>query len=91
YDERARSLADKVMGDITTYLEGEKALKDFQYLNCMRPVSDQDPLGGYGPTALGKIKAASEKYDVGQVFQKLVPGGFKLAGAGSGNKYNRTI
>lgn len=39
YDERARSLADKVMGDITTYLEGEKALKDFQYLNCRRPVS----------------------------------------------------
>ena len=46
-------------------------------------------MGGYGPSALGKIKAASAKYDVGQVFQKLVPGGFKLAGAGSGNKYKR--
>ena len=48
----------------------------------------QDPLGGYGPAALAKIKAASRKYDAGQVFQKLVPGGFKLAGAGSGNKYD---
>ncbi|KAI4227676.1 MAG: hypothetical protein L6R36_002228 [Xanthoria steineri] len=89
FDERARGVADKVMGDLTTYLEGEKALKDFQYINYA--FQDQDPLGGYGASALGKIKAASQKYDVGQVFQNLVPGGFKLAGAGSGNKYNRTM
>ncbi|KAL8854826.1 MAG: hypothetical protein Q9221_000332 [Calogaya cf. arnoldii] len=89
FDEKARRVADKVMRDITTYLEGEKALKPFQYINYA--FQDQDPLGGYGPTALDKIKAASAKYDVGQVYQKLVPGGFKLAGAGSGNKYNRTM
>lgn len=37
FDERARSVADKVMGDLKTYLEGEKALKDFQYINCRSP------------------------------------------------------
>ncbi|KAL8948277.1 MAG: hypothetical protein Q9222_005525 [Ikaeria aurantiellina] len=85
YDAQIRSLADYVMGNLTNYLQGAKALKDWQYLNYA--FEDQDPLGGYGPEALNKIKAASKKYDPGQVFQKLVPGGFKLAGAGSGNKY----
>ena len=37
-----------------------------------------------GAAALEKIKAASKKYDPGQVFQKLVPGGFKLKDAGKG-------
>ena len=60
-------------------------MKEFQYINYA--FQDQDPLGRYGPTALGKIKAASKKYDPGQVFQKLVPGGWKLATAGIGNKY----
>ncbi|KAL8863616.1 MAG: hypothetical protein Q9178_000299 [Gyalolechia marmorata] len=109
FDAKARSLADRVMGNLTTYLQEARALKDFQYLNCREILSlcssqqeskipaltwmidaseSQDPLGGYGPAALAKIKAASKKYDAGQVFQKLVPGGFKLAGAGSGTEYD---
>ena len=36
FDAKARSLADKVMGDVTTYLESVNALKDFQYINCKR-------------------------------------------------------
>ncbi|KAL8994667.1 MAG: hypothetical protein Q9169_005420 [Polycauliona sp. 2 TL-2023] len=87
FDDKARSLANKVMGDLETYLRSVNALKGFQYINYA--FEDQDPLGGYGPAALGKIRAASAKYDVGQVFQKLVPGGFKLADAGDGtNEYN---
>ncbi|CAF9935025.1 MAG: hypothetical protein HETSPECPRED_009436 [Heterodermia speciosa] len=85
YDAQIRSLADNVMGNLTTYLKGVGELKDFQYLNYA--FQDQDPLGGYGKAALSKIKAASKKYDPGQVFQKLVPGGWKLATAGTGNKY----
>lgn len=56
------------------------ALRDFQYLNYA--FQDLDPLGSYGPANIQKIKAAAAKYDPGQVFQKLVPGGFKLADAG---------
>ena len=85
YDAQIRSLADNVMGNLTTYLKGVGELKDFQYLNYA--FQDQDPLGGYGKAALSKIKAASKKYDPGQVFQRLVPGGWKLATAGTGNKY----
>ena len=81
-DAKIRSLADRVFTNLTTYLQTARALKDFQYINYA--FQDQDPLGGYGDVALGKIKAASKKYDPGQVFQKLVPGGFKLGNAGNG-------
>ena len=85
HDAQIRHLADDVMGTLTAYLKGAGELKDFQYINYA--FQDQDPLGGYGPAALAKIKAASKKYDPIQVFQKLVPGGFKLADAGTGNQY----
>ena len=82
YDARIRSLADRVFTNLTTYLHTAGALKDFQYINYS--FQDQDPLGGYGEVALHKIKAASRKYDPRQVFQRLVPGGFKLKNAGKG-------
>ncbi len=82
FDAQIRSLADRVMTNLTTYLHTAGALKDFQYINYS--FQDQDPLGGYGAAALDKIKAASKKYDPGRVFQRLVPGGFKLRDAGKG-------
>ena len=81
YDTRIRRLADQVMTNLTSYLREVDALRDFQYINYS--FEDQDPLGGYGEIALGKIRSASRKYDSSGVFQKLVPGGFKLADAGS--------
>lgn len=39
----------------------------------------QDPLTGYGVENVKKMKAAAEKYDPDGVFQKLVPGGFKIS------------
>ncbi|KAF3042865.1 hypothetical protein E8E12_000806 [Didymella heteroderae] len=39
----------------------------------------QDPLAGYGAENVKKMKAAAQKYDPQSVFQKLVPGGFKLS------------
>lgn len=82
YDEHIRKIADQVMTDIADYCKSQGALKDFQYINYS--FQDQDPLVGYGTEALNKIKAASKKYDPKQVFQKLVPGGWKLATAGKG-------
>ena len=75
------------MRNLTKYLEGEGALKGFQYLNYA--FEDQDPLGGYGGRALGRIRKAAGKYDPGRVFQRLVPGGWKLGSAGRGNRYVR--
>ena len=82
FDNQTRVLTDQFMTNVTTYLKAEGALKDFQYINYA--FQDQDPLGGYGAANLNKIKAASQKYDPRQTFQKLVPGGFKLATAGKG-------
>lgn len=42
---------------------------------------DQNPLAGYGATNLAKLRAASQKYDAQQVFQRNQFGGFKLVNA----------
>lgn len=39
----------------------------------------KDPLASYGPENVAKIRAAATKYDPKQVFQKRVPGGFKIS------------
>ncbi|RDI80476.1 hypothetical protein Vi05172_g9594 [Venturia inaequalis] len=38
----------------------------------------KDPMRGYGQRSLEFLREVSRKYDPGQVFQKQVPGGFKL-------------
>lgn len=48
----------------------------YQYLNYAD--ISQDPIGGYGEEIKAKLQAASKKYDPEGVFQKQVPGGFKV-------------
>jgi hypothetical protein len=48
----------------------------YLYLNYAAPW--QDPISGYGAASVSALKATSKKYDPSQVFQKNVPGGFKL-------------
>jgi hypothetical protein len=38
----------------------------------------QDPLGGYGKEQKKKLREVAKKYDPAGMFQKQVPGGFKL-------------
>lgn len=52
---------------------------DFLYLNYA--ASFQDPLASYGAANLAFMRQVSQKYDPEQVFQNLVPGGFKLGSA----------
>lgn len=80
YDARVRQVAGQVIGRLQKYTRSMGALKDFQYLNYA--FEDLDPIGSYGPDNVRKIKEVSAKYDPLGVFQKLVPGGFKLADAG---------
>lgn len=51
-------------------------LRRFKYLNYADP--NQDVLGSYGEENLAFLRATSRKYDPHGVFQKKVPGGFKL-------------
>lgn len=48
----------------------------FQYLNYAD--KSQDPFGGYGEEMRTRLRAVSRKYDPAGMFQKRVPGGFKL-------------
>jgi len=51
----------------------------FRYLNYADP--SQNPLKSYGTANVNFIKKVAAKYDPNQVFQKKVPGGFKISRA----------
>lgn len=51
-------------------------LHRFEYLNYAAPW--QDPIAGYGPAEEKRLRHVSRKYDRAGIFQKAVPGGFKL-------------
>lgn len=48
----------------------------YKYMNYAAPF--QDPIGSYGKDNKAKLQAASKKYDPEGLFQKGVPGGWKL-------------
>jgi hypothetical protein len=40
---------------------------------------DQDPLTGYGADQVAFMKDVASKYDPNGVYQRLLPGGFKIS------------
>jgi hypothetical protein len=52
---------------------------DNPYLYLDYADNTQDPLASYGAESVKKMKEAAKKYDPSEVFQKLVPGGFKIS------------
>ena len=51
-------------------------LHDFVYLNYANQA--QNPIATYGRENVAGLKKAAERYDPRGVFQRQVPGGFKL-------------
>ncbi|KAF4506453.1 hypothetical protein G6O67_006538 [Ophiocordyceps sinensis] len=51
----------------------------FLYINFAAP--EQEPLCGYGAESVAFLKKTANKYDPNEVFQKLMPGGFKISKA----------
>lgn len=49
---------------------------EYVYLNYAAP--GQDPITGYGASNKADLRSVSQKYDPSQIFQKAVPGAFKL-------------
>ena len=70
----------RVVKDLIRDISAAASLKglhdDLIYLNYAS--DEQDLIAGYGAENVGKLKAVSRKYDPKQVFQRQVPGGFKL-------------
>ncbi|KAI9699105.1 MAG: hypothetical protein M1836_003294 [Candelina mexicana] len=75
-DDAIQALSDGIIAKLTQFLQGGQALNRFQYLNYAD--AKQNPIARYGQANVDKLVAASKNDDPAQVFQKLVPGGFKL-------------
>ena len=75
-DARLNVAAEEFLSQATQLANTKGLLNDFVYLNYALPT--QNPLGSYGSENLQKLREVSRKYDPGQVFQRLVPGGFKI-------------
>ena len=83
-DQAARQLMDAVMSNVTTYTQKVGAYRPWLYVNYA--YEDEDPIGSYGDDNIQFLKTVSKKYDPGQTFQTLVPGGWKLGDAGKRKK-----
>ena len=80
-DAIIQALSDAVLGNVTQYTQSVPgAGRPFQYLNYAQV--HQDPIGSYGNDSVEFLKRVSAEVDPGQVFQTLVPGGWKLGDAG---------
>lgn len=71
-NDAARSFINKV----TSEASNRNVSNEYVYLNYA--LQSQDPLASYGNQSLESMRKASRQYDPRQVFQKQVPGGFKL-------------
>jgi hypothetical protein len=65
-----------VMSLLEASAKAKGLLLKFQYLNYA--AAYQTPLEAYGEDSLKFMRTVSKKYDPKGVFQKRVPGGFKL-------------
>lgn len=79
-DEADDEIITNAVTDLFTkfdaFAASHSGLNPYLYLNYA--YKTQKPIQSYGATNVKKLQAASKKYDPSGVFQKLVPGGFKL-------------
>ncbi|APA09132.1 hypothetical protein SS1G_03029 [Sclerotinia sclerotiorum 1980 UF-70] len=75
-DSLVTNTAQAIFDKIDSFAATEGYLNDWKYLNYA--ANSQDPIDGYGATNKAILQEASRKYDPEGVFQKGVPGGFKL-------------
>jgi hypothetical protein len=68
--------ARRMVDDIAEIGRSMELLHEFQYLNYADP--SQNPIESYGEVNTERLREASRKYDPKGMFQRQVPGGFKL-------------
>ena len=83
-DNRVRGLMDATMSNVTKYIQSVGAYRPWQYVNFA--YEDEGLIGSYGDANVKFLKNVSLKYDPGQTFQMLAPGGWKLGDAGKRKK-----
>lgn len=75
-DNIATEAAKEIFSTVDSFAKASGYYNDWQYLNYA--ANFQDPINGYGAANKAKLRKVSRKYDPLGVFQKGVPGGFKL-------------
>jgi len=75
-DERILTRLRETLDEIDRDAAGRGTLVPFKYLNYAADF--QDPIGSYGDENVLKLRNASKRYDPDGLFQKGVPGGWKL-------------
>lgn len=79
-DETFINANKQLIDDVIAHSRSVDKADDWLYLNYAWQT--QDVLNSYGLDNVAKMRAASAKYDPDGVFQRLVPGGFKLSDVG---------
>lgn len=75
-DAEISSTAKALNSQIVAAAKNKGLFNEWIYLNYAADF--QDPIGGYGAANKARLRAVSRKYDPLALFQKHVPGGFKL-------------
>lgn len=75
-DDLVASTAEALFESIDSTAISLGAFDRFKYLNYA--AISQDPIDSYGAQNKARLQAASRKYDPAGIFQRVVPGGFKL-------------
>lgn len=85
-DDAAFAFADAqakaLMENVRVYVEGEDGTVDWVYMNYAD--RSQNPILSYGEGNVAFLRKVSERVDPEGWWQRMVPGGFKLANVGRG-------
>ena len=75
-DESAHEVTREILARIENVSKSEGNYLPYLFMNDAS--YDQDVIGHYGTANVKRLKSVQRVYDPELVFQKLVPGGFKL-------------
>lgn len=75
-DKRIFSEVESFVKELRTLAQDKGLLHRYIFTNY--GYSKDDVIAGYGDQSVSKLRATSQKYDPEGLFQKGVPGGFKL-------------
>ncbi len=76
HDEAIRQALVRAMHKSRDLAKSRGLDHTYEYMNYASYL--QDPVSSYGPASKARLLAIANKYDPEGIFQKLVPGGFKL-------------
>jgi hypothetical protein len=75
-DHKAHNLTTRILNRVDAVIMNHNWYVDYRFMNDA--AWDQDVIRSYGKENVGRLIKIRNKYDPTHVFQRLVPGGFKI-------------